>query len=194
MRNIRTLVLTLVAALAVVAIAGTALARTGNDRANFTVEVAENGHAFVWDEAPVYPDGYPDYGNSFVTQGYIYEEGTLNGTDGINADGSPEFPDAVVGTWTCYGYFVGEGAYTEAGAWVVTSQIFEFEDDVVGGQTIVTQGFETPQGQPAAARAVTGGTGDYAFARGEVSQVTLGHNGSDGVDATFTFTVRGVRP
>ena len=193
MRTTRTIITTLVAAIAVVAIAGTAIARQSNNPSEFTVQVAENGLAFAWDEAPVFDDGYPAYGNAFVTQGFVYEDGTLNGTNGVNADGSPEFPDKVVGTWTCYGYFVGNGAYTEEGAWVVTSQIFEFTDDTVGGQTIVTQGFETPQGAGTAVRAVVGGTGDYAAARGDASQVTLGHNATDGVDATFTFNVRGVR-
>ncbi len=195
MRSIkaRNLVIGLVTAIAVLAIAGTAIARPGRNHAQITVEVAENGFDFVWDEQPVFDDGFPAYGNAFVTQGYIYEEGTLDGTNGINPDGSPQFPDKVLGTWTCYGYFVGDGARTEEGPWVVTSQVFEFTSDTVGGQTIVTNGFETPQLAGPAVRAVIGGTGDYATARGEVTQITLGHNTSDGVDATFTFDIRGVR-
>lgn len=51
-------------------------------------------------------------------------------------------------------HFVGDGAHTEEGAWVVTSQVFEFTSDTVGGQTIVTHGFETPQLAGPAVRAV----------------------------------------
>lgn len=156
------------------------------------VEVAEDGTRFVFDEAPTYDDGFPDYGNGFVTQGYIYPAGTLDGHDGVNPDGSAEYPAKVLGTWTCYGYFIGEGAYTEDGPWVITTQVFEFDSPVVGGETIVTVGSEMPAGLPAAARAVVGGTGRFASVSGEVRQITMGHNASDGVDAGFEFRLRGV--
>ncbi len=187
----RSLLLALIATTVVLAIAGIALA--GPDRSTtLRVDVAENGFDFVWDEDPVFDDGLPAYGNAFVTQGYIYEAGTLTGTDGINPDGSPEFPANVVGTWTCYGYFVGDGGHTEEGAWVVTAQIFEFTSDTVGGHTIVTQGFETPQLAGPAVRAVVGGTGKYSSVRGDVTQITLGHNASDGIDASFSFDLDNV--
>jgi hypothetical protein len=158
-----------------------------------TIEVAEDGTRFVYDEAPRFDDDYPAYGNGFVTQGYIYPAGTLTDTNGVDPDGSPEFPDQVIGEWTCYGYFVGDGAHTSEGAWVVTTQVFEFDSDIVGGETIVTVGFETPAGAGTATRAVVGGSGRWAHASGQVAQVTLGHNGSDGVNATFAFDLRGGR-
>ena len=40
-------------------------------------DIAEIGTRFVFDEAPVFDDGFPAYGNAFVTEGYIYEAGTL---------------------------------------------------------------------------------------------------------------------
>ncbi len=156
------------------------------------VEVAEDGTRFVWDEEPRFDNGYPAYGNAFVTQGYIYPAGTLNGTNGVNADGSPEFPDKVIGEWTCWGYFVGDGANTTEGAWVVTTQVFDFDSVVLGYNSIVTVGFEAPADAGMALRSVVGGTGRYASARGEVAQVTLGHNASDGVDARFRFVLEGV--
>ena len=53
-------------------------------------DVAEDMSRFVFDEVPVYDeDSYPAHGNSFVTIGYIYPEGTLDGTNGVLADGSP---------------------------------------------------------------------------------------------------------
>lgn len=194
MKNASRINITLVALIAL-AVALSAAAKPNTPPAlGFTLEVAEDGTRFVYDEAPLLDNDYPAYGNGFVTQGYIYPAGTLNGSDGVNPDGSPEFPHAVLGEWTCFGYFVGEGADTTEGAWVVTTQVFEFDSDVAGGETIVTIGSETPAGAGAAVRAVTGGTGGYAGAAGVVTQVTLGHNASDGVDATFQFEFERAAP
>jgi hypothetical protein len=38
-----------------------------------------------------------------VARGYIYPVGTLDSAEGIEADGNPTFPDAVIGTWSCTG-------------------------------------------------------------------------------------------
>ena len=187
-------IMTSIIALSLLALAvpTVALADQGRGR-HLEVDVAEDGTRFVFDEnGPLLENGYPDYGNGFVTQGYIYPAGTLTGSNGVNPDGSPEFPDLVIGEWTCYGYFVGEGAATTEGAWVVTTQVFEFHSDVPGGRTIVTVGAETPAGAGPALRAVVGGTGSYATAGGQVEQVTLGHNVSEGVNATFVFELHGV--
>ena len=168
-------------------------ANSPNNPNHLEIEVAEDGTRFAFDESPVFEDGYPAYGNGFVTQGYIYPAGTLDDSNGVNPDGTPEFPDEVIGEWTCYGYFVGDGAHTESGPWVVTTQVFEFNSDVVGGETLVTVGSETPAGAGPAVRAVVGGTGRFSLTSGEVVQVTLGHNASDGVNATFDFDLNGAR-
>lgn len=42
-------------------------------------DVAEDLSRFVFSPAPVFDDGMPAYGNAFVTQGYIYPAGTLDG-------------------------------------------------------------------------------------------------------------------
>ena len=186
-RAIRLAVAALVAIVAVFGFAGAAVAYSTQRTRTFTVEVAENGTVFIFDDAPVFDDGYPAAGNGFVTQGYLYPEGTLDGTDGVNDDGTPEYPDEVIGTWTCYGYFIADGAQTTDEAWVVTSQIFELD----GGQ-IVTQGFELPPGAGDAIRSVTGGTGRYANARGESIQTTEGFNPTEGVVASISFDLRGV--
>lgn len=158
------------------------------------VDIAEDGNRFVFDEnGPILDNGYPDYGNAFVTQGYMYPKGTLGESDGILADGSPEYPDLVLGTWTCWGYFIGDGADTVDGPWVITTQVFEFDRSGRGGESIVTVGTEAPAGNPAVVRAVTGGTGRFATARGQMAQVTLGHNASEGVNATFDFDLIGAR-
>src|SRR3954451_19648445 len=72
-------------------------------------EVAEDGTRFTWTGDPALTDGLPDRDATYITQGYIYPEGTLNGSNGVLADGSPEFPDKVLGQWSCYGWYVGAG-------------------------------------------------------------------------------------
>ncbi len=136
-------------------------------------QIAEDGSRFSFDEAPVFDDGMPAYGSAFITQGYIYEAGTLDGTNGVLEDGSPEFPDAVIGTWTCFGYMIGDGMYTESGAWVVSTQMYEFDEDH-GGDMIITQGMEWADIGVEGVRAISGGTGEFATARGEQKQILLG--------------------
>jgi hypothetical protein len=154
-------------------------------------EVAENGNRFAPDEAPVFEDdGYPAYGGAFITEGYLYPEGTLaNATHGgVMPDGTPEFPDLVMGSWTCWGYHVGDGAHTETGPWVATTQIFDFGDKP-GDETIISTGFEYPDMNAPFTRAVTGGSGEYRSARGEQEQTFIGWNDSVGVMLEVAFTV-----
>lgn len=65
------------------------------------VDIAEDPTRFVFDKTTVHSDGVSAYGNAFVTQGYIYPEGTIKGSNGSLKDGKPEFPDKVIGEWTC---------------------------------------------------------------------------------------------
>jgi len=116
----------------------------------------------------------------FITEGYIHPEGSLNGSNGVNPDGSPEFPDRVIGRWFCRGWHVGEGAHTTKGPWVATQQIFDFGSQA-GRSTITTDGFELPEENVPIMRAITGGTGAYSLARGEARQSFLGFNQSNGV-------------
>ena len=144
------------------------------------VDVSENALRFKFDETPLFADGKPAYGNEFVTEGYIYPRGTLNGTDGVNPDGTPEFPKKVIGRWTCRGWHVGEGAKTLTGPWVITHQLFDFGDEA-GRVTIATDGVELVDLDVPVLRALIGGTGPYANARGEARQVMTGFNKLEGV-------------
>lgn len=153
-------------------------------------DAAEDATRFVWSERPVHEDGMPAHGNAFVTQGYIYPYGTLDGGNGVLSDGSPEFPDLVIGEWTCRGWFVGEGAHTESGPWVITTQLFNFGNQP-GDATIVTEGYEIADVGVAIERAITGGTGRYSGASGEGAQVLLGFNASEGVNLRFELTIAG---
>ncbi len=138
------------------------------------VDVVENAARFVFDPSITFEDGMPAYGTSFVTEGYIYPEGTLDGSsNGVLEDGSPEFPDLVLGTWTCFGTFVGDGMYTETGAVVITNQVFSFygEDSP---STIISTGFELIDVEVPIERAITGGTGTYNGATGTQTQELIG--------------------
>ena len=125
-----------VAGLASVVACGPAFASTADTSPEsqvLEVDIAEDGTRFVIDEAPVFDDGFPAHGNPFVTQGYIYPAGTLTDSNGVNPDGTPEFPDKVIGEWSCSGYFIGDGAHATEGAWVYTTQLFAFGDDADTG-------------------------------------------------------------
>ncbi len=152
-------------------------------------DVAENPKKFVFSKEHVDGQGLPAYGNYFVTQGYLYPEGTLNGNDGVKADGSPLFPNKVVGEWTCYGSHVGKGAVTKKGPWVVTTQMFQLGPKF-GKTTIVTSGYEIPNQGVNITRAVIGGTGKYATSRGEQHQQLLGFGKTQGVKLRVQIDVR----
>jgi hypothetical protein len=154
-------------------------------------DVSENGSRFVFDEAPVFDDGLPAYGNAFVTEGYIFPYEYLKTHQGVGEDGQPVKPEDVIGRWTCRGWFVGNGAKTVTGPWVITTQVYDL-GDAPGTITLVTDGLELVDKDVPGARAVSGGTGPYQLARGEALQTLLGHNVSDGVDLRFEITV--VRP
>jgi hypothetical protein len=152
-------------------------------------DVAENHTKFAFDEAPVHEDGLPAYGNPFITQGYIYPEGTLNGSNGALEDGSPEFPDEVIGEWVCRGWFIGDGAHTTTGPMVITTQIYQLEGDY-GDVTITSEGYESSEINQETKRAITGGTGQYQMARGEVTQELLGFTEHMGVNLRFTVEAK----
>lgn len=153
------------------------------------IEVAENGTLFRVDPDLAFEDdGLPARGSTFVAEGYIYPKGTLTGANGVNEDGSPEFPDKVIGTWICYGIHVGDGAHTTTGPWVVSTQIYDFGDEY-GAETIVSDGFELVDVGVPVMRAITGGTGSFNNARGEVEQVSHGFNPSEGISSSFTLEV-----
>jgi len=147
-------------------------------------DVAEDLSRFVFSETPVFDDGMPAYGNPFITQGYVYPAGTLDGgVEGTLADGNPAFPGKVIGTWTCDGYFVGHGMRTETGTMVITRQIIQFTD----GDLLITHGPELADVDVSVTRAVTGGTGDYADAPAEIRQVMLGMSDGYGVRLQMEF-------
>lgn len=173
MLNIRNLAAAMVVAVATPAMSEDALKE---------FDVAEDLSRFIFASSPVHADGMPAFGNPFVTQGYIYPAGTLNGgVEGTNADGTPVWPELVLGTWTCDGYFVGDGGYTTTGNMVITRQVFQFND----GSLIITQGPELADTHVAIERPITGATGDYLNAGEVMEQTLLGMTDGYGVRLQF---------
>jgi hypothetical protein len=153
-------------------------------------DVAEDGTRFAFDETPVHEDGLPAYGGAFVTQGYLYPAGTLTSSggvfSGVNPDGSPQFPEKVAGTWTCYGVHIGDGAHTTTGPWVISTQMFDF-GNAPGELSISTNGIELADTNVPFRRGIIGTTGLPGFRGGEQAQVFLGFNESAGVTLRVHF-------
>lgn len=152
-------------------------------------DVAEDMTRFIFDKDVAYEDGMPADGSSFITRGYLYPVGTLQGGNGVNPDGSPEFPDKVIGEWICQGYMINDAGHATSGVWVFSTQFFQLGDKA-GAQTIVTQGYELADVDVSIARAITGGSGDFKLARGESHQTLLGFNASQGVNLRVEIAVQ----
>jgi hypothetical protein len=151
-------------------------------------DVSEDMNRFIFDKDVVYEDGLPADGSSFITRGYLYEAGTLSGEDGVNADGSPQYPDKVIGEWICQGYMINDAGHATGGVWVFSTQFFQFGDEP-GAQTLVSQGYELADLGVAISRAITGGTGEYKSARGQGEQTMLGLNASEGVNLRVKLVI-----
>jgi len=127
-------------------------------------DVVEDQTRFVFAPEPVHEDGMPAYGNPFIARGYIYPVGTLDGASGIEADGDPTFPDGVIGTWACIGWFVADGAHTRDGEWLVSKQTYVFAEGRAR-KVLVSQGPEfVDVGEPFR-RPITGAPGPTPASR-----------------------------
>jgi hypothetical protein len=188
---IAAIALFVIAAAAPAAYAG--LAERGRTE-TLTFDVAEDMTRFVFDQDVAYEDGMPADGSSFITRGYLYPAGTLTcdaegKCDGVNEDGSPQYPDKLVGEWICSGYMINDAGHATSGVWVFSTQFFQLGTEP-GAETIVTTGYELADIGVAIKRATTGGTGAYAEARGEGEQTLLGFNAGLGVSLSVKLNVR----
>lgn len=160
-----------------------------NEDKPISFDVAEDLTRFVSDDAPLDEDGLPKHGASFVTQGYLYPFLFLYGRDGVNPDGSPAYPDHVIGTWASRGHFIGDGAAADEGHYVVSTQIYDFferpgyhEGKISGSHTVVSEGYESAELGVLVSRAIIGGSGKASDVGGEALQMLIGFNGSGGVN------------
>ena len=159
---------------------------TADDEVDLDVACDANTFSF---QGPSTSAG-PAYGASFVVQGVIYPGGTFDdkgATSGLLANGEPEFPDLVIGRWTCQGHFIGDGITTTSGPFVVTMQMYDLDLDEPGAETIVSQGIELIDQNVPFLRAITGGTGEFNRAEGQVEQTSIGVNATGLFNFTFAI-------
>lgn len=168
----RTLVFALLLIVAALATAQAPAQSPAQDTVRF--EVAEIPGAFTF-AGPTDEDGWPIQGATFITQGYIYPAGTLQGEHGVLPDGSPTYPDAVIGKWTCRGWVLGEGFAAVGVPNAISTQLFEF-DEAYGGDLLVTEGYEYMELGLPFTRTITSGTGRFAGLVGEVRQELVSMN------------------
>ena len=95
-----------------------------------------------------------------------------------------------MGEWTCYGYMIGEAGHATTGAWVVSTQIYQFNGEH-NGATVVTNGFEIADLNVPVSRAITGGTGTFNGAVGEQTQALLGFTEQMGVNLSVEMDLKG---
>lgn len=166
-----------------------ALARVTDADGTIRFDIAEDGTRFVWADKTIFDVGLPAHGATYISQGYIYPEGTLTDkSDGVNADGSPQFPDQVLGQWSCYGWYIGEGTHATDGPRVLSTQLYQF-GNVWGAATLVSEGYVLSNTGGTVARAITGGTGPFATVRGELADTNLGVNETAGGNARYQVTL-----
>jgi hypothetical protein len=152
--------------------------------------VAEDATRFAWAGEPALEEGRPAGRTPFVSQGYIYPEGTLTNGNGVLADGAPEFPDKVLGEWSCYGWYLGGVVRAGTAPWL-TTHLFNF-GGAWGAATLVSDGYSIDDLDVPLERAITGGTGPYEGARGVQRETNLGFNPTEGVN--FRYELRLAAP
>ena len=184
------------------------------------VEVAYNGQTLFVD--PVDPT--TTRGAHFIVEGVIYRSGTLDNCEHwgdscgwvVNSAGElePEFPEAVIGHFTCSGFVMATegwdeyygalvtGDWTELAAWLETlrgqpsvrvTQTYDFNLNAPGHDMVITEGYEVfaLPGDPMS-RPITGGSGKFKGASGEsilreISRINA--TGSSSVTVEFPFAV-----
>lgn len=149
-------------------------------------DIAMDGTSFSFQGATT-PSGVPANGTPFVVSGYVYPGDffeTYGDLAGVNADGSPERPDLVLGTWICRGWHIQDGD-APSGPVVATTQILDLGSEA-GLDTVITDGVELADFGVPFRRTITGSTGrlgDLDFPLSECEQVYVGF----GVNATQGF-------
>lgn len=173
------LILTILGAGQTPAAAQIGIANFSQERIEFTIDVAEDMNKFVEHRTAVGAE--PIRGSQFVTEGNIFPAGTIPGK-GEQFD--PNTPGSR-GTWFCKGVFlVRGGEFDKAARAVLSDQVYLLPGDQ---HSIATTGTE---GNGAAVRPVTGGTGAFAGYLGEQKQQFLGFNKTGGVNLRVTIALR----
>lgn len=138
----------------------------------------------------------PGNGATFVVQGVIYAGdyfATHGDTAGLVAGSGGTFvaqdPQLVLGTWYCRGWFINKGMASSSGPFVATTQIYDLNNAGRKSGTIISDGIELIDMNTPWQRAVTGGSGFYKTASGEVTQEAIAANASTLFNFKFAFNL-----
>lgn len=151
--------------------------QAGATTTSLTVEVALKGETFRLFPSPalVSDDLDPsDFrGSPFWTEGWIYPEGTIRG------DGFVPTIEGAIGHWFCRGHIISSAERAEPH--IVSNQEFIFglisADRLFPPDMLATVGLEASnEGAQDAMRTVTGGSGIYRGASGQVLEIEIGLN------------------
>lgn len=154
--------------------AGTAAAVSGGNqfrRESLVFEVACLGQ--TWRDSPVRnPADDADFRTPFSVEGYIYPDGTTS-------EGFIPTLDGVIGHWLCRGWIMIDGERFEPHTF--SDQLYTFglinPDRVFPPDTLTSLGLEgTFDMSQVSSRSVTGGTGQYFGANGQVNQSFISTN------------------
>ena len=152
--------------------------------ASLTLDVACDGNSFSLNR--ITPSALGIHrGDNYVLNGTIYAGGTIP-EGGTKSSPSSFGPDqgGGIGVWFCRGTFLVDGSqFTSEKIQRATTHYFAMNDK----NRIFTEGFE---GSVDINRAVTGGVGTYAGARGLVTMQRLGVNATGSYNLRFTFTLQ----
>ena len=157
-------------------------------------DVAENAKRFIFDDTPLVDNGGPAKRCPATLTNSLPKVTSTPTAPWLPAMGlwpmaAPSFQKKVLGRWTCRGWHVGEGALTKTGPWVITHQLYDF-GKTPGHVTLTTDGLELVDVDVPIRRAIIGGTGPYALARGEAIQTMLGFNQLEGVNLRLVLKVK----
>ncbi|MFK7771214.1 MAG: lectin-like protein [Saprospiraceae bacterium] len=153
------------------------------------LDVCHNYFTYVAD-GPTDANGYSLRGGNFHLQGYIYPDGTFDTHgegSGILANGDPEFPDEVIGTWFCSGWYIVDEGTASTGAWVVSSQLFKVNHPTYGEFELTSEGEELYDFKVPFYRAVVGATGSLKKYKGQMLQENLAGNASGFANVGFVL-------
>ncbi|MDQ3684674.1 MAG: hypothetical protein M3430_03625 [Acidobacteriota bacterium] len=125
-------------------------------------------------------------GDSFIVNGKIFPGGTIpaGGTPEEPGDFDPDAPGSV-GDWTCSGIYNFDFSEIQLGAvpHTASTQLYQFGRE----GALVSEGLE---GGIKVIRAVTGGTGRFSGAVGEVIEEPIGVNRTGLFNIRFTFKLK----
>lgn len=171
-----------------------AVADDSRGRSSLKLNICCNGQSFAFIDP--HQSAVPGNGATFVVQGVIYP-GDYFATHGDNAGliaGSggavvAQDPQLVLGTWYCRGWFINQGMASTSGPFVATTQIYDLNTAPRKKGTLISDGIELIDMNTPWQRAITGGSGVYKGAKGEVTQKAISANASTLFNFTFDFAL-----